>query len=149
MVVSDGRQHLQYSRWCMPVGAYQECRHVMCSFACGTCRLVPEFMFWVTDFRRKYQHRKHTTNSDSHELPMRYDMGCSRGWYIVRPLGPFYKHGLTLIPAWISNHMHRRGWDGLTYLFLTFNGCTTEVWEWINNFIPHIIIDVITYPCWD
>ena len=89
MVVSDGRQYLQYSRWWMPVDAYQECRHVMCSFACGTCRLVPEFMFWVTDFRRKYQHRKHATNSDSHELPMRYDMGCSRGWYIVRPLGPF------------------------------------------------------------
>ena len=26
--------------------------------------------------------------------------------------------------------------------------CTAvEVWEWISNFIPHIIKDVITYPC--
>ena len=24
-----------------------------------------------------------------------------------------------------------------------------EVWEWINNSIPHFIIDVITYPCWE
>ena len=26
---------------------------------------------------------------------------------------------------------------------------TIEVEEWISNFIPHIIIDVITYSCWD
>ena len=25
--------------------------------------------------------------------------------YEQRTSGPFYKHGLTLIPAWISNHM--------------------------------------------
>ena len=24
--------------------------------------------------------------------------------------GPFYHHGLTLIPAWIGNHMHRKVW---------------------------------------
>ena len=27
--------------------------------------------------------------------------------------------------------------------------CTGEVGEWISNFIPHFIMDVITYPCWD
>ena len=26
---------------------------------------------------------------------------------------------------------------------------TVEVWEWIRNFIPHLMMDVITYPCWD
>ena len=26
---------------------------------------------------------------------------------------------------------------------------TVEVWEWINNFIPHFTRHVITYPCWD
>ena len=32
---------------------------------------------------------------------------------------------------------------------LYFNGCTVvKVWEWITNFFPHFIIDVITYPCW-
>ena len=39
-------------------------------------------------------------------------------------------------------------WDEITYPFPNFNGCTVEVWEWINNFIPHFIMDVITYPCW-
>ena len=30
-----------------------------------------------------------------------------------------------------------------------FNGITVEVWEWISNFIPYFMMDVITYPCWD
>ena len=40
-------------------------------------------------------------------------------------------------------------WDEITYPFPNFNGCTVEAWEWISNFIPHFIVDVITYPCWD
>ena len=41
--------------------------------------------------------------------------------------GPFYLRGLTLIPAWISNHMPSKVWDEITYPFLNFNGCTVEV----------------------
>ena len=41
--------------------------------------------------------------------------------------GPFYKHGLTLIPAWISNYIHYNVWDEITYQFLNFNGATVEV----------------------
>ena len=41
--------------------------------------------------------------------------------------GPFYYHGLTLIPAWISNYIHCKVWDEITYPFLNFNGCTVEV----------------------
>ena len=40
-------------------------------------------------------------------------------------------------------------WDKITYPFLNFNGCTIEVKEWISNFIPYIIMGVITYPCWE
>ena len=50
---------------------------------------------------------------------------------------PFYKHGLTLIPAWISNHMPSKVWEEIIYPFPNFNGCTVEVWEWISNFNPH------------
>ena len=42
-------------------------------------------------------------------------------------LGPFYQHGLTLIPAWISNYIHYNVWDEITYPFLNFNGATVEV----------------------
>ena len=52
--------------------------------------------------------------------------------------GTFYQHGLTVISAWISNHIHYNVWDEITYPFPNFNGCTVEVWEWISNFIPHI-----------
>ena len=34
----------------------------------------------------------------------------------------------------------------ITYPFQDFNGCTVEVYEWISNFIPYFITDVITYP---
>ena len=41
--------------------------------------------------------------------------------------GPFYSHGVTLIPARISNYMPGKVWDGITYPFLNLNGCTVEV----------------------
>ena len=61
--------------------------------------------------------------------------------------GPFYWHGLTLIPACISNHMLRKVWDKITHPSPNINGYTVEVWEWISNFTPHFIMDAIT--CWD
>ena len=39
----------------------------------------------------------------------------------------FYYHGLTLIPAWISNYMPGKVWDGIIHPILNFNGCTVEV----------------------
>ena len=38
--------------------------------------------------------------------------------------GPFYWHGLTLIPTWISNYIHYKLWDKITYPFLNVNGAT-------------------------
>ena len=66
---------------------------------------------------------------------------------------PFYQHGLTEIPPCISNHTSMKLWDWIIQPFPNFSGttevCTDEVWEWISNFIPHFIMDVITYPCKD
>ena len=45
--------------------------------------------------------------------------------------------------------MSSKEWDEITYLFPNFNDSTVEVWEWISNFIPHYIMDVIAYPWWD
>ena len=39
----------------------------------------------------------------------------------------FYWHGLTLIPAWISNHTPSKVRDEITYPFLNFDDCTVEV----------------------
>ena len=51
---------------------------------------------------------------------------------------------ITLIPAWISNNMRSQACDELTHL--SPNLTVAEVWEWTSNFIPHFIIDLITYP---
>ena len=39
----------------------------------------------------------------------------------------YTKHGLTLIPAQISNYLHYKVWDEITYPFPNFNGATVEV----------------------
>ena len=84
------------------------------------------------------------TNSNTQMLVQTYGL-----WYFD-PLcrGHFYWRGLTLNPAWISNHTHSKlwVWDKITCPFPNFNGATVEVWEWISNFIPHLIMYIITYP---
>ena len=64
-------------------------------------------------------------------------------------LDPILLTSLTLTPTWISNHIYYQECHDITYQFLNFNGCTVEVWERISNFISHLSVDVITYPCWD
>ena len=55
---------------------------------------------------------------------------------------------LTLInfnPEWISNQMPSKVWSEITSPFPNFKG-NVEVWNWVYYFMPHFIIDVITYP---
>ena len=61
--------------------------------------------------------------------------------------GPF-TNSLTLITAWINNSMLSKVWDEITHPFPNFSGCTVQVWEWVSCFIPHFIIESISYPCW-
>ena len=42
--------------------------------------------------------------------------------YLSDGKGPFYLHGLTLISAWISNHIHYESWDQLIIHSLTSTG---------------------------
>ena len=49
--------------------------------------------------------------------------------------GPFCKHGLTLILAWISNHMPRRVWEDNIYPVSNCSRAAAGVWEWISDFI--------------
>ena len=44
----------------------------------------------------------------------------------------------------MSNYIHYKVCDEITYSFLNFN--TVEVWEWISNSTPHFTRYVITYP---
>ena len=49
-------------------------------------------------------------------------------------------------PAWVSNQMLS---NDITYPFPNLSGCAVEVWEWMRNFIPHFIVGVFIFPCWD
>ena len=60
--------------------------------------------------------------------------------------GSFCWYGLTSILAWINNNEHHKVWNEITYPFPNFNGCTSEVWEWIRNSTSYFKMDVITYP---
>ena len=51
------------------------------------------------------------------------------------------------IETWISNPMSSKVWDEITYPFPNFNGAT--VWEWMSNFIPYHVMNVMIYPCRD
>ena len=42
--------------------------------------------------------------------------------------------------------MPAKVWDEITYTFLNFSGTNIEGKESVSNFIPHFIMDVITYP---
>ena len=51
--------------------------------------------------------------------------------------------------ARMDNNMPGNVWDEISYPFPNVSGCTVEVWKWIRSFIPHLIMDIITIPCWD
>ena len=46
-------------------------------------------------------------------------------------------YGLTLISTWISNYIHYKVWNQISYPFPNLHAAAIEVCEWINNFIPH------------
>ena len=54
---------------------------------------------------------------------------CSCGYFVwsnpiwIIPVALF-QHGLTLTPAWMSNYIHYKVCDKITYQFLNFNGTT-------------------------
>ena len=69
--------------------------------------------------------------------------------HIIINLWPLLLTWFNFNPSKDNNHTHYNVWDEITYPFLNFNGATIEVHELINNFIPHFLMDAITYPCWD
>ena len=67
---------------------------------------------------------------------------------ILNPTHPFTNLLLSLIPAWIRIHIHRKVWHEITYPFPNVNGCTVEVWEWMIDLISDLTMHVNIYPWW-
>ena len=74
--------------------------------------------------------------SGSRDLTIGRFMDSETVWWDL-----FYKH----FNPCMDNQLHVQEIVGCNY----FNRATVEVWDWISNFIPHLIMDVINYPCWD
>ena len=54
---------------------------------------------------------------------------------LINLWGSFYQHGLTLISAWIRNHMPSKVWDEIIYALPNFSTCVIFNW----NSIPRVI----------
>ena len=54
-------------------------------------------------------------------------------------MSPCHQLGLTLIPTRISNYMFYEMKYEISYPLPNYNSTTVEIWEWINNFISHIL----------
>ena len=112
---------------CVPEGehAYLTCSKVIPTiFGRSSCMLQNHFVLF--DGREN----KTIPRFPCRHHPEWYNSLCPR----VVTCGPFCLYGLTLISARISNNMHSKVWDEITYPFLNFS---------------HFKTDVITYPCWD
>ena len=46
----------------------------------------------------------------------------------------------------VVNIIHYKMWDEIIYPLPKFNDAAVEIWEWISNFIPHLIVHIIIYP---
>ena len=97
-----------------------------------------------------------------HQLPMRT---IKPSLTIIARAFSQYKHSYRSLPSpsWIMvtnwdlgnefpfrHRVHAQySVTWIPYLFPNFNGCTVEVREWISNFIPYFLMNVITYPSRD
>ena len=46
--------------------------------------------------------------------------------------------------AWTSNYTHYNVWNEITDQFQNVKGVTAEVWEGVNNCIPHLTGQMVT-----
>ena len=52
---------------------------------------------------------------------------------------------MDLLSSSIVHHMHSNVWCEIIHPFQNFNGSTVGVCEWMNYFIPHVIINTIFF----
>ena len=57
-------------------------------------------------------------------------------------INPFCSYMFLGAASTPGGHITNRNWP-----LSLHNGCAVEVWEWISNFIPHFITDILTNSC--
>ena len=59
-----------------------------------------------------------------------------------RPLNKYYS---TLTTAWISNHIHYKVWEEITY---PFSGCIVDAWKWTCDYLSVLGLTLIHVNKW-
>ena len=78
-----------------------------------------------------------TTRKQVHWFIKRSSVSIILNNYFNFSLIPFeVGNMLTLISAWISDHVHHKVWDEINISFPNYN---SETVEWVTNFVPHYI----------
>ena len=80
---------------------------------CQGLRLIKTYFMFVTDLR--LLHHMHVRFQWI--FPPSISPPATQCMSSINIRGTFYYHGLSLIPAWISNHMTSKVCDEITYLF--------------------------------
>ena len=62
-------------------------------------------------------------------------------------LGPLLLTWFNFNPSMKNDNIHYKVWEKITHPFPNLNGYTIEVWDWIDDFIPHLTDHVSKYPC--
>ena len=83
------------------------------------CCQIIPYWLWSHNIGMSKKFLKHITHC-----------GFSECWY----LSSIYLQNVHFMLPWLKTKKH---W------------ADHEVWEWKSNFIPHFLMDVTTYPCWD
>ena len=84
-------------------------------------------------------------NSDPKSYPL--DLIYSSGKRVLSPFfgkaapevllhhGPLLITRISLIPAWLNNHINDSSWDKFADPFPNVNVAAVEFWEWISNLL--------------
>ena len=150
------------------VGGFVSCCFVLFEITSSAPHPHPHWLTWFI-FNRSMDNKSHTPSEvwDGITVRCRYNAvnflkNIHKRHHIARPLGRgmgcllWIQLLFDILPQFLQSFMQYptildRVTTALdcTSPYPIVNGCIVGVWEWISNFIPHIVMDVITYPCWD
>ena len=90
-------------------GIFNSCQNCNAGLAKPNGLEKPTLQLWLNDCTEV---RKWMSNYIVLMAAITYP-DCEAAAALVDICGPFYQHGLTLIPAWISNYIHYNVWNEL------------------------------------
>ena len=130
------------SKWSMKHGSLEQMSSLVWTMACRIFRTKVISQAKLAHCRLDHQKRISMKRYSKYKNYIQWHAfdNVAHKMSIISLVGYLNQHGLTLIPAWIYNHLLSKVWSEINYPFQNFNGFIVEVWRWISNFIPHFLM---------